>query len=603
MKRKYLYVIVAVLIIGIATFYFVNRAKSSQSQQLSYVTVTRGNISMKVTGTGNLSGDVRAITLKGSGTVKKVYFKVGDTVKKGDLLYEIENDDLNNQLEQAKINLNLAEQQLNQDTQNYNSSIANLNITSPSGGIIDSILVKEGQNVTHGTPVATIADYSHVTVKVPFNGIQIKNIKVGQKADIFLYDSFTTVTGTVEYVSEQSVPNNTVQYYYVTVGLDNPGALSDGMRVQVSIHTDNGIETALEDGTLTAKNTVNVTAQTSGTVAKIYISQGQSVKKGQLLIKLSSDNISNLQMQIENDKLKVMEAQNNYNQILQQINDLKIYSPIDGKVISQNINEGDILGISVASTNISNTNSQSQQSSFVPVLDITQLSTYESQPETAVIANNNKYIINLSVDETDIKHIKVGQRAQITTDDLPGKTFNGIISQVSQIPTIQNGVSSYNVIIEVDPSEGLMLGMSMNVSIIVAEKQDALILPIQAVQTNGNRKYVILYTDDLKNQNINSTNNSTNNGNFFRNNIRFVETGIYNDSFIEIVSGLQEGDKVLIPTLNSSTNANNSNPGGFGGMGGFRPEGNFNRNMTNQGGSYQGRSFNGTGQNNTSTGR
>jgi HlyD family secretion protein len=597
MKRKYLYAIVAVLIIGIVTFYFVNRAKSSQPQQLSYVTVTRGNISMKVTGTGNLSGDVRAITLKGSGTVKKVYFKVGDTVKKGDLLYEIEDDNLNNQLEQAKINLDLAEQQLSQDTQNYNSSIANLNITSPFNGIIDNVLVREGQNVTPGTPVATIADYSHVTVKVPFNGVQIKNIKVGQKADIFLYDSFTSVTGTVEYVSEQPVPNNTVQYYYVTVGLDNPGALSDGMRVQVSIHTDNGIETALEDGTLTVKNTINVTAQTSGTVDKIYVSQGQSVNKGQLLIKLASNNISDVQ--IQNDKLKVMQAQNNYDQILQQINNLKIYSPIDGKILSQNIKEGDILGTSVASTNISNTNSQSQQSSFVPVLDITQLSSYESQPETAVIANNDKYIVDFSVDETDIKNVKVGQQAQLTTDDLPGKTFNGIVSQVSQLPTIQNGVSSYNVIIEVDPSEGLMLGMSMNVSITVAEKQDALILPIQAVQTNGNRKYVILYTDDLKNQNINSTNN----GNFFRNNIRFVETGIYNDNFIEIVSGLQEGDKVLIPTLNSSTNGNNRNPGGFGIMGGFRPEGNFNRNMTNQGSRYQGRSFNGTGQNNTSTGR
>jgi HlyD family secretion protein len=85
--------------------------------------------------------------------------------------------------------------------------------------------------------------------------------------------------------------------------------------------------------------------------------------------------------------------------------------------------------------------------------------------------------------------------------------------------------------------------------------------------------------------------------------MRFVETGIYNDNFIEIVSGLQEGDKVLIPTFNSSTNANNSNLGGFGGMGGFRPGGNFNGNSTSQGGSYPGGSFNRTWQNNSSKGR
>ncbi|ABY91516.1 efflux RND transporter periplasmic adaptor subunit [Thermoanaerobacter sp. X514] len=521
MKRKYLYAIVAVLIIGIATFYFVNRAKSSQPQQLSYVTVTRGNISMEVTGTGNLSGDVRAITLKGSGTVKKVYFKVGDTVKKGDLLYEIEDDDLNNQLEEAKLNLDLAQQQLNQEKQNYNNSLAKLSITAPSDGVVQ-VLVKEGQDVTPGMPVAIIGDNSK----------------------------------------------------------ENETAENNGQ---------------------TTQNSVNVTAQIAGTVEKVYVSQGQNVKKGQLLIKLSSNNISDAQ--IKNAELKLKQAQNQYNQILQQIDNLKIYSPIDGKILSQNINEGDILGTSVASTNISNTNSQSQQAGFVPVLDITQLSTYESQPETAVIVGNSNYVVNLSVDETDIKNIKVGQQAQLTTDNLPGKTFTGTVSQVSQLPTIQNGVASYNVTIEVEPSEDLLLGMSMNVSITVAEKQDALILPIQAVQTNGDRKYVILYTNDLKNQNINSTNNSTNNRNSFRNNMRFVETGIYNDNFIEIVSGLQEGDKVLIPTLNSSTNANNSNLGGFGGMGGFRPGGNFNGNSTSQGGSYPGGSFNRTWQNNSSQGR
>lgn len=155
MKRKYAYVIVAILLIaGIATFYFLNKTKTSTSSQIPYVTVTRGNISMTITGTGNLTGDVRAITLK-NGVVKKVYFNVGDSVKKGDLLYELEDDNLNNQLEQAKLNLDLATQQLNQDTKNYNSAVAKLSITSPVDGVVE-ILVKEGQDVTPGMPVAVV---------------------------------------------------------------------------------------------------------------------------------------------------------------------------------------------------------------------------------------------------------------------------------------------------------------------------------------------------------------------------------------------------------------------------------------------------------------
>ncbi|ADH60080.1 efflux transporter, RND family, MFP subunit [Thermoanaerobacter mathranii subsp. mathranii str. A3] len=559
MKKKYLYVIIAVLISGIVTFYFVNRAKSSQPRQFSYATVTRGNISMKVTGTGNITNDVRVITLKGNGTVKKVYFKEGDTVKKGDLLYEIENESLKQQIEEAKLNVDLAAQQLKSDLESYNKSIANLKITSPSDGIVDSILVQKGQNVSAGTQVATIADYSHVTVRVPFNSVQIKNIKVGQKADIFLYDSLTTITGTVEYVSHQAVPHNTMEYYYVTVGLDNPGALSDGMKVQVSIHTDNGVEKALEDSTLTVKNTVTVIAKTSGTVEKINVTEGENVKKGTLLVELSSDNISDTQ--IQNDKLALTQAQNNYNELLEQLENLKIYSPIDGKIVSQNIKEGDVLG---SSTSDSTTNgSQSSQLTFVPISDVSELSNYESEAETAVIVGNGNYTVNLSVDEADIKNIKVGQKAEITTDDLPDKTFTGTVTAISQLPTVENGVSSYTVTVELDSNGDLMLGMSVNISIIVAEKENVLLLPLQAVQTNDDKKYVILYTDDLKNQKSKNSTTKTS----LENNIKFIETGIYNDNYIEITSGLKEGDKVLIPTTSSSTNTN-SQRAGFGIMGG-----------------------------------
>lgn len=515
MKRKYAYVIVAILLIaGIATFYFLNKTKTSTSSQIPYVTVTRGNISMTITGTGNLTGDVRAITLK-NGVVKKVYFNVGDSVKKGDLLYELEDDNLNNQLEQAKLNLDLATQQLNQDTKNYNSAVAKLSITSPVDGVVE-ILVKEGQDVTPGMPVAV-----------------------------------------------------------------------------VNVNKSNGSE----EGQPSGNSGTNVTAQVSGTVEKIYVSSGQNVRKGEVLIKLSSSNISDAQ--IQSDKIKVMQAQNNYNQILKQIESLKIYSPIDGKILSQNIKEGDVLGNFSSNAGNNNLNASYVQTGFVPVLDITQLSSYESQPGTAVIVGNSGYIVNLSVDETDIKNIKIGQKVQLTTDDLPGKVFSGTVSQVSQLPTIQNGVASYNVTIQVDPSEDLMLGMSMDVVITVAEKNDVLLLPIQAVQTLGNRQYVILYTDDMKNQNLSDA-NANNMRNLFRNNIRFIETGIHNNNFVEIVSGLQESDRVLIPLNSSLANSNNRNPQGFNFM--MRPQGGFNRNTERPSGSFQGGSFNRSWQNNSSSG-
>ena len=584
MKKKYFFAVIIVLLLaGAIVYQYTNKSNTYSGQKIAYATVTRGNISMSVTGSGNLSGDIRAITLKGNGVIKKVYYKVGDTVKKGDLLYELSDDNLNSQLEQAKFSLDLANQQLNQDTINYNNSISNLQIKSPSDGIVDSILVKEGQNVAVGTPIMSIANYSRVTVKVPFNGLQIKNIKVGQKADIFLYDSFTSVQGKVEYVSQQPVPNDTVQYYYVTVGLNNPGALSDGMKVQVSIYTDSGILKALEDGILNVKNLINVSAQTNGTIEKIYVLPSESVNKNQILVKLSSNNINDLQ--IQNDKLKVLQAQNNYNQILQQINDLKIYSPINGKILVQNINEGDILGNNISSLNTGMGSSSNIQSSstqeFVPVLDITQISNYRNQPETCVISDSEKYLVDFLVDETDIMNVKKGQEVKLTTDNFPGRTFKGNVIQISQLPTIQNGVASYNVTIEVKPEDGLYLGMSMNISIIVSEKQNVLIVPIQAVYTNGNQKYVIIYSNNINAKNLNVKSDSE----VFKNSIRIIQTGISNNNFVEVISGLKDGDKIIIPSV---VEANNISSGNFGGMGGFRPSGNSSTRTFPTGGSYNG---------------
>lgn len=111
--------------------------------------------------------------------------------------------------------------------------------------------------------------------------------------------------------------------------------VTPGMPVAVvNVNKSNGSE----EGQPSGNSGTNVTAQVSGTVEKIYVSSGQNVKKGEVLIKLSSSNISDAQ--IQSDKIKVMQAQNNYNQILKQIESLKIYSPIDGKILSQNTLHG-----------------------------------------------------------------------------------------------------------------------------------------------------------------------------------------------------------------------------------------------------------------------
>lgn len=554
MKKKYIAIIVILIIIAGTTYYFARKRSTPTVARTPYVTVTRGNISMHIDGTGNLDADKRVITLKGNGTVKKVYHKVGDKVKAGELLYQIEDDNLNQQLQDALINLELAQEQLDNDTKSYNDTISKQNIISSYSGIVDSINVKVGQDVNPGTAIAVITDYSNASIKVPFNGSQINNIKVGQSADVYLYNSYTTVKGTVTDVSTQAVPVNGASYYYVTVSLPNEGALTDGMTVQVTVHTSVGDERAIQNGTLSVKNSNTVTASIQGTIASINVKEGQKISAGTLIATLTSD-VNDIQ--IKNDNLKLQQAQSNYDNIQSQINSLNIYAPIDGVIISQNINEGDELSgqssSNYASSGSSGGNSNTSNSSSTSV---SNLSSVTDQADTAVIVNNNNYSVDVPIDEIDISKIKIGQKATLTTDDLQGETFEGTVTEISSIPTIQNNVASYDVTVSLPYTDKLKLGQTMNVSIIVSEKNNTLMLPIEAVQTNGNNKYVILYNE----------NNSNSNGEQARN-IKQVQTGLYNDKYIEILSGLNEGDKVLIfGAATSSTN--NNNRSGFSSFGG-----------------------------------
>lgn len=566
MNKKVIIITSIILVIAAgATYYFTKNKTTPTSSRTSYVEVAKGNISMTVDGTGNLDTDKRVITLKGSGTVKKVYFKVGDKVKAGDLLYQIQDDDLNSQLNNALISLEIAQQQLQNDIKSYNDTISKQNIISPYSGIIDSIDVKVGQVLNSGTTVATVSDYSTATIKVPFNGSQIGSIHNGQTADVYLYNSFATVEGTVTDVSTEAIPENGASYYYVTVTLPNAGALTDGASAQVTIHTSNGDIRAIENGTLSVKNTNVVTSQIQGTVASINVKEGQKINAGTLIATITTTVDDST---IKKDQLNLQQAQNNYNNILNQVNNLNIYAPIDGIIISQNINEGDELSnsnssASTSSSSSSNTtsSSSSSNSNTGSSTSISNLSSVYNQADTAVIISNSGYSIDVPIDETDISKIKIGQKANITTDDLQGQTFEGTVTEISSVPTIQNNVASYDVTVSLPYTDKLKLGQSMNVSIVVAQKENTLLLPIEAVQTNGNNKYVILYDES----------NSNSNGKNIKN-IKQVTTGIYNDKYIEILSGLSEGDKVVVPTATSTSSTNSSSKNnqsdGFGALGG-----------------------------------
>lgn len=177
----------------------------------------------------------------------------------------------------------------------------------------------------------------------------------------------------------------------------------------------------------------------------------------------------------------------------------------------------------------------------------------------------------VSVDELDIINVQVGQNADIAMDALTDKTYSAVVSKVSQIGTSNGGVTVYNVTLTIDGDENLKFGMNGTATIRIEEVNDVLLVPLTALNTSRGESYVWLQSDDASGDEpgVRTT----------------VETGLSDENYAQVLSGLDEGDVVLI-TREASSSSTDSRDGGFdfGGMsfdmgsmpsGGDMPSGGF----------------------------
>lgn len=176
------------------------------------------------------------------------------------------------------------------------------------------------------------------------------------------------------------------------------------------------------------------------------------------------------------------------------------------------------------------------------------------------IADTSQKQILAKIDETDIGQIQVGQTATFTVDTYMDKTFTARVSKISQTDTSNTwnttGTSSttssssssgsviyYYVTLDVDdPNDELRIGMTARVDINTSEKENAMVVPIAALKTNDKGSYVLRVNSAGHTEQVP------------------VTTGIYSDEFVEILSGLDVGDKISITyTAAKATSSQNKN--------------------------------------------
>ena len=173
-------------------------------------------------------------------------------------------------------------------------------------------------------------------------------------------------------------------------------------------------------------------------------------------------------------------------------------------------------------------------------------------------------VVNISINESEIPNISTGDSVDIVLTSDSSKKYTGTISKISSVGTYSSSGSTFAAIVSLKNDGNIKIGMSVSCTINIEEHKDVLSVPIGAVQINGDRRYVVV-VDGSDTKEVD------------------VTTGLSDDSYVEIKSGLTTSDTVRVVTVTKqntfrTTNSRSSRSGMSGNFpgGGSMPSGGSN---------------------------
>lgn len=606
-KKKVIVILTIIAIVVAGTFVIIHKKQSAKKNAANeiQVTVERKDIKNTVSGSSVIQPkDSYNVTAMVTGEITADTFSEGDVVKKNDILYQIDSETVQQSVQTAQNalvksqNALVKAQQSYQDAlkskgdnsannsgsiatarnaldkaqRSYNDSLTNYNdlsVTSPLSGTVSEVFVKEGDTIQNGAKIASVYSDKYMKLQVPFNEDDAEKVNVGAGATVTVAGTGDEIWGSVTAVASANVATDShAVVRYVTIELENPGALTTSDKATAVV---NGVASN-DVGTFEYINTATITAKASGTVSQLGITAKDSVYNGQVVAVLESDSmdttlnnaldavedaqvalektirssdgssdnsavlsaqiaLNDAKLSIEDSKLSVEKAKKN-------LEDYTIKAPIDGTVVTKNKKKGDKLESGSAAASSSSGNSSAM----------------------AVIYDLSSLKLQLDVDETEVKQVAVGQSVSITADALEDKTFTGTVTKVGIDGTSSNGVTTYPIDVEITDYGELLPGMNVTAEIVVQEVKNVLAIPVSSLQ-RGDVVYVKGEKED-KSDNAPDGYKSVK-----------VVTGINDEDYIEIKSGLTEGQELKGIEIQQTDGMQQMMQGGMGDMGGGPPGG------------------------------
>ncbi len=483
-----------------------------------------GEVLVEVEGDGVISAkSTYSIVPKVTGEILEDHVALNEYVEKGDVLYVIDTKDINSTLNQVGLaveqsNISLQQSKLNVNT--IQKQIDDLKIYASGSGYVSNLRLAEGSLVSSMTPVCEVKQRDLYEVKLPFMTSSVQDMSIGNKASVFFLDYLTSMDGVVSEISDStSLTGGGAQVTNVTIQVEAPGYSVQTARVKGTIFTNIGsaIEST-QEGYITDITASVVVSNGTGTVKKLYIENGSYVNQGDLIAELEN---TNLDTQLENAKasvktaeIAVRNAQNSKSATQTQLDNYYITAPISGKVIYINSKKGDVI------------------------------STYQQTNSNvmAVLADVSTLKFEVQIDEMDISKIKIGQEVEVMVEALNNQVFSGEVVNINTLGVNVGGTTNYSVLIEFPGVNEIYSGMTADAKIKVAQKDNTLRVPLTAV-----RKGEVVYKKSESGE-YQDEDTSVPKG---YEKVK-VELGLNSDEYVEILSGIQKDDIVLVDKIKES---------------------------------------------------
>ena len=487
--------LVPVVCVAVAGGVFLLRPQQAKpaSVDASYTEAApeRRDVTYTLSGTGTLN-PANTYTVKSlvDGKVLTGTIEEGNIVEESNVLYTIDSSDASTNFEKAEIAMQQAQR-------SYDKVVDRQYVRAEVAGVVSSLKVTKGDEVTSGQEVAVIRDSSRMLLTLEFPAADAANFSVGQSAAVTLDGTFEQLNGTVTSVSgTDALSAGNLLTRTVTITVQTAGGLTTAQAATASI---NGVS-SIGSATFAYQAERTLTAQAAGTVTSINVQEGSDVAKDDIILGLSGDDLTE---SIQSASESLRSAEISMQNLQDTMNNYTITAPISGTIIEKDAKVGDAV----------------------------------KTGDTLCIVYDLSYLeMSINVDELQISSISVGQQVQITADAVPDKTYVGTVTRVSMKGKSDGGTTTYPVTIRIDDTDGLRPGMNANAEIVVAEANNALVVPNAAVVRGS---YVLVTKDSPSAANADTAMEAPEGFVYVP-----VKTGVSDDDYTQIVSGIQEGDTI-----------------------------------------------------------